>query len=61
MSAKQLDAHSLGIALITQYNIKKGRELFGQKADDSILKELTEIDSFETYQPLHSNSLSKEQ
>ena len=61
MTPEQVDVHLLGIALITQYNIKKGRELFGQKADDAILKELTEIDSFETYQPLHANSLTHEQ
>ena len=61
MSEEEVDAHLLGIALVTQYNIKKGRELFGQKADDVILKEPTEIDSFETYQPLHADSLTEEQ
>ena len=61
MTSEQLDAHLLGVALITQYNIKKGRELFGKKADDAILEELTEIDSFETYQPLHENTLTREQ
>ena len=49
MIQEQVDSHLLEIALIIQYNIKKDCEPFGQKADDAILKELTEIDSFETY------------
>ena len=40
MTEEQLDAHLLGIALINQYNIKKGQELFGERADAAVQKEL---------------------
>ena len=42
------------------YNLKKGTELFGDKADEAVLKELTEIDDFETYKPVHREDLSRE-
>ena len=47
--------------MITQYNIQKGRQLFGEKADVAIVKELKEIDSFDTYVPLHAKDLSWEE
>ena len=61
MTEEQIDAHLVGIALITQYNIQKGRQLFGEKADVAIVKELKEIDSFDTYVPLHAKDLTWEE
>jgi len=59
LTEEQVDAHLLGIALLTQYNLKKGRQLFGEKADVAIEKELKEIDSFETYEPLRAQDLTE--
>ena len=61
MTEEQLDAHLLGVAMLTQYNLKKGRQLFGDRADEAIQKELKEIDSFDTYIPLREQDLSEKE
>ena len=33
--------HILGVILVQQYGLKKGVELFGEKADTAVVKELT--------------------
>ena len=40
------------------YNLKKGTKLFGKKAFEELLKELTEIDDFYTNKPVHKEDLS---
>ena len=40
MSEEQLDAHVLGVILAQQYNLNGGMELFGDKADAAVQKEL---------------------
>ena len=34
--------------MANMYNLKKVTKLFGDKADEAVLKELTDIDDFET-------------
>ena len=61
MSEEQIDAHLLGLALVNMYNIKKGQELFGERADAAVQKEIKEIDNFQTYEPLHAKDLTWEE
>ena len=48
----------VGLVMARMYNLKKGTELFGNKADEAVLKELKETDDFETYKPVHKKNLS---
>ena len=48
MMEAHTDAHILGIILVQQYGLKKGIELFGEKADASVVKELIHIHKLET-------------
>ena len=41
-----------------QYSMKKAKELFGDKADAAVMRELTQINEFETYVPLKASELS---
>ena len=43
------------------YSMKKAKELFGDSADDAIMKELRQIHSFETYEPLKASDLTWEE
>ena len=41
--------------------MKKAKELFGDRSDDAIMKELRQIHSFEMYEPLKTSNLSWEE
>ena len=42
------------------YSLRKGTELFGEKAEQATMTELTQIDDFETYKPIHKHELSEQ-
>eukprot|EP00957_Ditylum_brightwellii_P036209 2743355-Ditylum_brightwellii.AAC.1 len=46
-----LTEHLLGVILVQQYNLKKGLELFGDRAEIATSKELQQIHDFGTYVP----------
>ena len=58
MTEEECESHVVGLVMAHMYNLKKGTKLFGDKADEAVLKELTEIDDFETYKPVHKKDLS---
>ena len=60
MTDEECESHVVGLCMATMYNLRKGAELFGDKADKSVMKDLVEIDEFETYQLIHNNDLSRE-
>ena len=41
MTEEEYKSHVMGLMLANMYNLKKGIELFGEKADEAVLKELT--------------------
>ena len=51
------DAHILGVIFVQKYGIKKGIELFGEKAYAAVVKELTQIHKLDTSRGLSSPSL----
>ena len=55
-----LTEHLLGVILVQQYKLKKGLELFGDRAEAAPTKELQQIHYFGTYVPQHAKSLSRE-
>ena len=46
--------------MANQYNLKKGKELFGDRADEAVMAELSEIDGLETYEPQRIEDLTPE-
>ena len=58
MREAHTDAHILVVILVQKYGLKKGIELFSEKADDAVVKELTQIHKLETYKPIMASDLS---
>ena len=61
MTDEECESHVMGLVPANMYNLRKGAELFGNNADKAVLKELTEIDKFETYTPVHKHELSHDE
>jgi hypothetical protein len=57
MPEEHLDAHILGVTLVQQYSLKKGRELFGEKTDTVVTKEIKQINDLEMYKPILASYL----
>ena len=51
----------LGVIMIHQYNLRKGLELSGDKAEAATVKELSQIHEMGTYVPLNAGELTAEQ
>ena len=51
----------LGVIMIHQYNLKKGLELFGDKAETATVKELSQIHEMGTHVPLDAGELTAEE
>ena len=60
LSPKEIDSHILGVILANQYNLKRGKELFGDRADEAVMAELSEIDGLKTYEPQRIENLTYE-
>ena len=56
-----LTEHLLGVILVQHYNLKKGIELFGDRAEAATTKELQSIHDFGTYEPQDAKLLSREE
>ena len=54
-----LTEHLMGVILVQQYNLKKGLELFGDRAEVATTKELQQIHDFGTYVPQEAKLLSR--
>ena len=61
MNDSDLDEQMLGIILVQQYNLKKGMELFGDRAKEATTNELQQIHDFGTYIPVMSKELTREE
>ena len=57
----QLDEHIVGVVFSQQNSLKKGRGVFGEKADTAITKELQQIHDLETYDPVYKSDLSQKE
>ena len=52
--------HILEVILANQYNLKKDKELFGDRCDKAVMAELSEIDGLKTHEPQRIEDLSYE-
>ena len=60
MSEEECETKVVGLVLVQMYSLRKGTELFSGKAEQATMTELSQIDDFETYQPLHKHDLSEQ-
>ena len=57
-SPKEIDSHIPGVILADQYNLKKDKELLGERANEAVMVELSEFDGLETYEPQRIKDLT---
>ena len=50
----------MGVIFAQHFSLKKGLELFGEKADVAVQKELNQIHQMDTYKPVHKSDLTFE-
>ena len=60
MTEKQSDAHIVGVIFAQHFSLRKGLELFGEKADAAVQKELNQIHVMDTYEPVRKTDLTIE-
>ena len=60
MSEEEKMEHVLGIIMIQQFSLKAGLKKIGTKGEEAATKELKQQHDMETYFPLDSKSLSKQ-
>ena len=48
MMESQIESHPVGVVMAQQYSMKKAKDLFGDKADAAVMRELTQINEVET-------------
>ena len=46
MNKQECEAHVVGLVLAQMYSLRKGTELFGEKAEQVTVTELSQIDDF---------------
>ena len=60
MSEEEVDKHIVGMVLIQQYNLKIGLNLFVDKGEKEVTKELTQLYNMETFIPMYYTKLTKQ-
>ena len=58
MTEEEINTHIIGVVLVEQYNMKKGLELFGDRGEKEVTKELQKIHDMNTYKPMDASMLS---
>ena len=61
MIESQIESHLMEVVMAQQYSIKKTKEVFGDKTNAAVLRELTQINNFETYVLIKARDLSWEE
>ena len=57
MTEEQIESHLVGVVVAQQCSMKRARELFGDKADATEMRELNQIHDFETYAQIKAGDL----
>ena len=60
MSDEELEAHIVGVIFAHHFSLNKGLKIFGDKADVSVQKELSQIHTMDTYNHIMKSSLTIE-
>ena len=58
MPEEEIEAQILGLIMVEHYSMKKGIDLFGDRAETAVTKELKKINDMNTYKPKHAHDLT---
>ena len=58
MTESQIEYHLVGVVMAQPYSMNKVKELFGDKADAAVMRELNQVNNFETYVLMKASDLS---
>ena len=58
MSEEGIEAHSMVVVLVDNFNMKKGIDIFGNRAETPVMKELQKIHDMNTYEPMDASMLT---
>ena len=58
MTEEHVESHLVAVVMAQHYSTKKAKELFGDRSDAAVMKELNQINDFETYVPIKASDLS---
>ena len=58
MIEEDINVHIMGAVLVEKYNTKKVLELFGERGEKAVTKELQKIHDMNTYDPMDSFKMS---
>ena len=61
MTESQIESHLVGVVISQQYSMEKAKELFGDEANAAGMRELNQINNFDTYIPLKASDVSWEE
>ena len=61
MSDEEIEAHILGVIMVEHYSMKKGIDLFGDRAEIAVTKELKKVNDMNTYEPKHAQDLTNKE
>ena len=61
ISQEDVEAHVLGIIMVQQFSLRAGIKKFGEKATESISKELQQIHDMGTYEPVDPDKMTAAQ
>ncbi len=58
ISKEDVEAHVLGIIMVQQFSLRAGIKQFGDKATESVSKELQQIHDMGTYDPVDPDKMT---
>ena len=58
ITEEDINTHIIGVVLVEHYNMKNSLELFGERGEKEVKKELQKIHDMNTYNPMYSFKLS---
>ena len=58
MPEEDIEAHTMGIVLVENFNMKKGIDIFGDMSETAVMKYLQKIHDINTYEPIDAYKLT---
>ena len=58
ISEEEIEAHIMGVLMIEHFNIKKGIDIFDNRTETAVMKDLHNIHDMNTYKPMDASTLT---
>ena len=58
ISEEEIEAHIMGVLMIEHFNIKKGIDIFDNRTETAVMKDLQNIHDMNTYKPIIASTLT---